>query len=52
MKPGCGQLGSRNRTPSNLITLDDIARYQRFDADWVSFEDDTAVAPVVADLRS
>ena len=37
---------------TDLITLDDIARYQRFDADWVSFEDDTEATPVVADFRS
>ena len=37
---------------TDLITLDDIARYQRFDADWVSFEDETPVVPMEADLRS
>lgn len=29
------------------ITLADIEPYQRFDADWVSFEDDTAVTPLI-----
>ena len=37
---------------TDLITLDDIARYQRFDADWVSFEDDTAVTSIAADFRA
>ena len=36
---------------TDLITLDDITRYQRFDADWVSFEDETAVTPIAADFR-
>jgi len=34
------------------ITLADIEPYQRFDADWVSFEDDTPTIPITADLRS
>jgi len=34
------------------ITLADIEPYQRFDADWVSFEDDTPTIPIAADLRS
>lgn len=37
---------------TDLITLEDIARYQRFDADWVSFEDDTTVTPIAADFRA
>ncbi|MCY3809574.1 MAG: hypothetical protein OXG58_09175 [Gemmatimonadetes bacterium] len=37
---------------TDLITLDDISRYQRFDADWVSFDDETVATPVVADFRS
>ena len=37
---------------TDLITLDDIARYQRFDADWVSFEDDTTVTSITADFRA
>lgn len=28
------------------ITLVDIEQYQRFDADWISFEDETAVMPI------
>lgn len=32
------------------ITLADLDHYQRFDADWVSFADDTAVTPPVADM--
>ena len=31
------------------ITLADIEPYQRFDADWVSFEDETSTTPPVAD---
>jgi hypothetical protein len=34
------------------ITLADIEPYQRFDADWVSFDDDTAVTPAHADMTS
>ena len=34
------------------ITLADIEPYQRFDADWVSFEDDTATTPTTADMRT
>lgn len=32
------------------ITLAQLSSYQRFDADWVSFEDDTATTPNVIDL--
>ena len=32
------------------ITLADIESYQRFDADWVSFEDDTPTTPTTADM--
>jgi len=32
------------------ITLADLEVYQRFDADWVSFSDDTPSMPVVTDL--
>ena len=38
--------------PTNLITLADIELYLRFDADWVSFEDETAVTPIAADFRA
>jgi len=34
------------------ITLADIEPYQRFDADWVSFEDDTSAIPPTADMTS
>lgn len=37
---------------TDRITLDDLERYQRFDADWVSFEDETAVTAPEADLRA
>ncbi len=32
------------------ITLADIEPYQRFDADWVSFEDDTAAPSIITDM--
>jgi hypothetical protein len=32
------------------LTLADIEPYQRFDADWVSFADDTAAMPATADM--
>lgn len=34
------------------ITLAEIEPYQRFDADWVSFEDDTPTVPPTADMTS
>ena len=34
------------------ITLADIEPYQRFDADWVSFEDDTPTTPTTADMTT
>jgi len=34
------------------ISLADIELYQRFDADWVSFEDDTSATPPMADMTS
>lgn len=34
------------------ITLADIEPYQRFDADWVSFEDETAMTPPSVDMAS
>ena len=37
---------------TDRITLADIERYQRFDADWVSFEDETAVTPLRTDFRA
>jgi len=32
------------------VTLADIEPYQRFDADWVSFADDTTVTPMTIDM--
>lgn len=46
------ECGSVEVLTTDLITLDDIARYQRFDADWVSFEDETTVTPIAADFRA
>ena len=34
------------------LTLADIEPYQRFDADWVSFEDETSTTPPVVDMVS
>ena len=34
------------------ITLAGIELYQRFDSDWVSFDDDTATTPHTVDMRS
>ena len=34
------------------ITLADIEPYQRFDSDWVSFEDDTSTTPSAVDMTS
>lgn len=34
------------------ITLADIEPYQRFDADWVSFDDDTPATPTHADMMA
>ena len=34
------------------ITLAEIESYQRFDADWVSFEDDTQTTPPAADMSA
>jgi hypothetical protein len=33
------------------VTLADIELYQRFDADWVSFADDSPSTPIAADMR-
>ena len=37
---------------TNEITLEDLESYQRFDSDWVSFDDETATTPHTADMRS
>jgi hypothetical protein len=34
------------------ITLADLDGYQRFDADWVSFDDDTPATPALVDMRT
>ena len=51
LRPGIACEGIRLLT-SDRITLAHLESYQRFDADWVSFEDDTSVVPMEADLRS
>jgi hypothetical protein len=35
---------------TNALTLADIEKYQRFDADWVSFADDSPTTPHAADM--
>lgn len=37
---------------TNALTLADIEKYQRFDADWVSFADDSPATPTTADMTS
>jgi hypothetical protein len=37
--------------PTSRLTLADIELYQRFDADWVSFADDSPATPYPADMR-
>ena len=37
---------------TDRITLADLERYQRFDADWVSFEDETPVTATETDMRA
>ena len=51
LRPGieCEEIEVRT---TDRITLDDLERYQRFDADWMSFEDETPVTPTEADLRA
>jgi hypothetical protein len=34
------------------LTLSEIEPYQRFDADWVSFADDTEVTPLTSDIKT
>lgn len=38
--------------PTNALTLADIEKYQRFDADWVSFSDDTPATSPAADMQT
>ena len=35
---------------TNEVTLADIERYQRFDADFISFEDETPAVPLEFDM--
>lgn len=37
--------------PTHRLTLADIEPYQRFDADWLSFADDSPATPYAADLK-
>lgn len=48
--PGIECIGVEVLSTSDL-TLAEIDAHQRFDADWVSFADDTAATPYVADMR-
>jgi len=50
-KPGIENVGVEVQG-TDEITLADIEPYQRFDADWVSFEDDTPTVPPTADMPS
>lgn len=38
--------------PTSKLTLADIEPYKRFDADWVSFADDSPATPPAADMRT
>lgn len=38
--------------PTSKLTLAEIDKYQRFDADWVSFADDSPATPPAADMRT
>ena len=51
LRPGIACEGIRLLT-MDRITLADLEAYQRFDADWVSFEDETPVVSMETDLRS
>jgi hypothetical protein len=37
---------------TNEVTLADIEPYQRFDADWVSFADDSPLTPAIVDMST
>jgi hypothetical protein len=37
---------------TDALTLADIEKYQRFDADWVSFADDSPATPPAADMKA
>ncbi len=49
LRPGIECMGVEVLT-TDRITLADIERYQRFDADWISFEDDSVVTPIEMDF--
>ena len=44
------ECGDVNVWFTDEITLAHIERYHRFDADWVSFEDDTVTTPPTVDM--
>jgi hypothetical protein len=50
-KPGIDCAGVEPQG-TDEITLADLELYQRFDADWVSFEDHTSTTPPAADMVS
>ena len=46
-------VGEAIRLKPNRVTLDRIEhRYQRFDADWVSFADDGPLTPAIVDMST
>ena len=51
-KPGGIKCDGVEVLGTDEITLADIEPYQRFDADWVSFEDETSTTPPVVDRLS
>ena len=50
-KPGIERTGVEP-LGTDEITLADIEPYQRFDSDWVSFDDDTSTTPMTVDMAS
>ncbi|GAB4206846.1 MAG: hypothetical protein OHK0013_23870 [Sandaracinaceae bacterium] len=42
--------GDGDVTSTSQITLAELEKYQRFDADWVSFADDSPATPITTDL--
>lgn len=50
-KPGIECVGVEV-IPTSKLTLAEIEPYQRFDADWVSFADDSPATPSVADMQT
>lgn len=51
LRPGIECVGIEVRT-TDRMTLDDLERYQRFDADWMSFEGETPVTAIEVDLQA